>query len=58
MTTRKVMLSALGLLVLGAAGYGLYWAGMTQGTKMSGPSSDALPKDASENAASPKVLYR
>ena len=57
MTTRKVMLSALGLLVLGAAGYGLYWAGMTQGTKMSGPSSDALPKDASENAASPKVLY-
>jgi Cu(I)/Ag(I) efflux system membrane fusion protein len=58
MKTRNLVLALVVVSVLGAAGYGLYHAGMDRGMKMTGPASGAAPASTqASGAAGRKVLY-
>src|SRR3569623_876245 len=60
MKTSKIILAAVAVIVTGAAGYGLYRIGMSQGMQMAMPASNAASSaDASPKAGEPdkKVLY-
>ena len=59
MKTRTVALALVIATVLGAAGYGLYWAGMNRGMKMTdpAPAGGSPQQGAVDSATGRKVLY-
>jgi Cu(I)/Ag(I) efflux system membrane fusion protein len=61
MKNKKPFLAAVIAVLLAGAGYGLYWAGMSQGKKTAAPMSDETPSQAigaaQTGGSGKKVLY-
>ena len=57
MRARTALLALTGVVLLGAAGYGVYRAGMTQGSKMAGLASDSRRPTNAGTSEGKKILY-